>query len=52
MFHCERANVVMVHRFNKKLFRIVKDGGVDSYDVHDMINGISGMVALSARPRL
>jgi hypothetical protein len=52
MFNCERANVVMVHRFNQKLFRIVKDGGVDSIDNHDMGKGISGMVALSARPRM
>lgn len=52
MFNCERANVVLVHRYKQFLFRIVKEGNDDCYSVHEMAKGISGMIALSARPRI
>jgi hypothetical protein len=50
MFNCERVNVVLVHRWKRYLFRIVSVKGVDSYDIHDIGKGISGVVALSSSP--
>ncbi len=47
MFDCERANVVLVHRFKRFTFRIVPDEqGVDGYERHELGKGITGMVAL------
>lgn len=51
MFDCERANVVLVHRFKRFTFRIVPDEhGVDGYERHELGKGITGMVALSGNP--
>jgi hypothetical protein len=49
LFICERATVVLVHRWKKFLFRIVSDAstGVDEYQKHDIGKGVSGVVALS-----
>jgi len=44
---CERVNVVLVHRWQKYLFKIVNLNGVDSYEKHEIGKGISGVVALS-----
>jgi transcriptional regulator with GAF, ATPase, and Fis domain len=49
LFDCERATVVLVHRHKKFLFRIVKDGEVDTYKKYMLSEGVSGMVACSSK---
>lgn len=53
MFNCERASVVLIHRYRLYSFRIVKDKDkVDMYQTHDMGKGITGQVAMSAKSYL
>jgi hypothetical protein len=52
MFNCERANVVLVHRLNRYLYRIVKKGTEDCFSQHPLAKGITGSVVLSSKPRL
>ena len=49
LFQCERVVVVLCHRMQKYLFRIVTDDtGSDSYVKHDFL-GFAGIVAGSGK---
>jgi len=52
MFNCERANLVLVHRLKRYLYRIVKKGTEDCLSQHPLAKGITGSVVLSSKPRL
>mmetsp|Transcript_7797 Transcript_7797/g.11005 ORF Transcript_7797/g.11005 Transcript_7797/m.11005 type:complete len:80 (+) Transcript_7797:903-1142(+) len=53
LFHCERVNVILVHRIKKFLFRIEEDGpGTFKFVKFDLQRGLAGFVAISSHTQL
>ena len=50
LFHCERVNVVLIHRFKKYLYRIEPDpkSGTHRIVKFELASGIAGYVAISS----
>ena len=50
LFHCERVNVILCHRFKKYLFRIEPDPKTGTHRLRkfELASGIAGYVAISS----